>query len=489
MAGGLATSVELVRAYQKRIAELDRDGPRLRSVLELNPDAEEAALELDRERRERGPRGPLHGVPILVKDNIDTAGPMLTTAGSLALEGAPAGLDATVVARLRSAGAVLLGKTNLSEWANLRSTRSSSGWSARGGQTRNPHLTDRTPCGSSSGSAVAVAASLGAAALGTETDGSVVCPSSTCGVVGIKPTVGATSRAGVIPTSQSQDTVGVHGRTVADAATLLSAIMGGVDPRDPATGAAPASLDLSRCLRPGALRGARLGVARNTFTGYSEHTDRVFEAALEVLRSRGAEVVDPADIATAEQIRDSESELTVLLYEFKAGLDAYLGARSGIAVHNLAGLIDFNFRNADREMPYFRQEYLEAAAEKGPLTDPAYLEARATALRLARSEGLDEVFGRLRLDALVAPTGAPAWTIDLLNGDRYLGASSQPAAIAGYPLVTVPAGMALGLLPVGLTFMGRAWSEPDLIAFALDFETAAAARRPPGYLPGLPAPD
>lgn len=486
---GRCTAVDLVRRYRERIEALDRNGPALRSVLELNPDAEEIAAALDAERRAGRTRGPLHGIPILIKDNIDTADRMLTTAGSLALTGSRPARDAGVVEKLRAAGAVLLGKTNLSEWANIRSTRSTSGWSGRGGQTRNPYVITRNPCGSSSGSAVAVSANLCAVALGTETDGSIVCPAHANGVVGVKPTVGLTSRAGVVPIAHSQDTVGPHARTVHDAAILLGAIAGG-DPRDPATAEAEegGTADYARFLDPDGLRGARVGVARQGFFGYSPHADQIVEGALEVMRSLGAVVVDPADLPTVGEIFASPAELTVLLYELKADLDAYLASRKsdprspgGPAAGSLAEVIAFNEAHRREEMPFFGQELFLEAQAKGPLTDPEYLEALATCRRLGGTDGLDAVLGEHRLDAIVAPTGGPAWPIDLVNGDHFLGASSSPAAIAGYPLVTVPAGYAFGL-PVGLTFMGRAWSEPVLLRLAFAFEQATRTRRPPRYL-------
>ena len=477
---GDLTVAELAAHHLRRIESLDRAGPTLRSVIEVDPEAATAAQLADSPPG----GGPLHGIPVLVKDNLDTVGALMTTAGSLALTTSRPARDATVVARLRAAGAIVIGKTNLSEWANFRSTRSSSGWSARGGQCRNPHVLDRSPCGSSSGSAAAVAAGLAAAAIGTETDGSIVCPSAACGIVGVKPTVGLTSRAGVIPIAASQDTVGVHARTVADAAAVLEAIAG-PDPLDPATSPAPASARYSGLLDPAALRGARIGVARAVFTGYSDHADRVFEEALEAMRAAGAVLVDPADVPAAQELRDGEAELIVLRHEFHAGLDGYLAARADPEVRSLADLIAFNERHADRELSYFGQDLLAASLDTGPLTDPAYLAARAECLRLGRTEGLDAAFAGGSLDAIVAPTGGPAWTIDLLNGDRYLGASCEPAAVAGYPLITVPAGFAFDALPVGITFMGRAFSEARLLAFAYAFEQTTRARRPPRFLPTL----
>ncbi|MGH7903573.1 MAG: amidase [Candidatus Dormibacteraceae bacterium] len=484
---GRLEAAGLTAACLERVEALDRSGPTLRALIEVNPDAARIAKDLDVERRSHGPRGPLHGVPILVKDNIDTADQMATSAGSLALAESRPSRDATVVERLREAGAVLLGKANLSEWANFRSTRSSSGWSGRGGQCRNPHVLDRSPGGSSSGSAAAVAAGLAPAALGTETDGSIMCPSAACGVVGIKPTVGLTSRAGVIPIAASQDTVGVHARTVADAAALLS-VIAGPDPRDPATAAAGdrGRADYTRFLEPGSLRGARIGVARATVTGYSEHADRVFEAALSVLAGEGVVLIDPADIPSSERIRESEAELVVLRHEFHAGIDAYLAERGDVSVRSLAELVAFNEANADRELACFGQEHFLESLATGSLSADVYLKAREECRRLGRAEGIDAVLAAHRLDAVVAPTGGPAWSIDPLNGDRYLGASCEPAALAGYPLVTVPAGVAWRRLPIGITFMGPAFSEPKLIALAFAFEQATAARPTPGFLPTLP---
>jgi amidase len=486
MAAGELTARRLTEAYLGRIAALDRQGPELRSVIETNPEALAIADALDAERRAKGPRGPLHGVPVLVKDNVDTADRMTTTAGSLALEGSTPPRDAHVAALLREAGAVILGKANLSEWANFRSPRSVSGWSARGGQCRNPYALDRNPCGSSSGSGVAVSANLVPLAVGTETDGSIVCPATNCGIVGIKPTVGLVSRAGIIPISHTQDTAGPMARTVADAAALLAALAG-VDPRDPATAAGngrtgpgpSARTSYAEALDANGLRGARIGVARN-LAGFHPDTDRLFDEAVAEMKRRGAEIVDPADVPSIKDLGDPELE--VMLYEFKAGLEAYFAALGPKApVKTLADAIAFNDRNREREMPYFGQETFLKAQEKGPLTTPAYREALEKCRRLSREEGLDAVLDRHRLDALVAPTGAPAWVIDPVSGDHFVGGNSTPAAVSGYPSISVPMGFVFGL-PVGLSFVGRAWSEAVLVRLAFAFEQATKHRRPPRFL-------
>jgi amidase len=481
MADGRVTSRRLCELYLQRIEALDTGGPRLRSILETNPDALARADQLDREREQKGPRGPLHGIPVVIKDNIATADGMQTTAGSLALVGSRPPRDAHVVRRLREAGAVILGKTNLSEWANFRSTQSSSGWSGRGGQCVNPYARDRSPCGSSSGTGAAVAANLAAIGVGTETDGSVVCPSAACSLVGIKPTVGRIGRSGIIPISHTQDTAGPMARTVADAALLLEA-MAGADLRDDATKAASNHpLDLNGAFEPRGLAGARIGVARKALFGYSPEADEVVEDALEAMKAAGAVLIDPADIPHTGELDDPE--MVVLLYEFKADLNAYLADLGSKApVHTLAELIEYNDKHQRQEMPYFGQELFEMAQGKGPLTDKAYRDALDLCRRLSRKEGLDPVFARHRLDAIVAPTGSPPWTIDLINGDHFLGASSTPAAVSGYPSLTVPAGYSFGL-PVGVTFIGTAWSEVKLIKLAFAFEQTTNVRKPPRFLP------
>jgi amidase len=483
MTDGRLTARALTQAYLDRIERMDRKGPTLRSVLETNPEALTIADALDAERRAKGPRGPLHGIPILLKDNVDTHDRMTTTAGSLALEGSIPPRDSTVAERLRAAGAILLGKTNMSEWANIRSDKSSSGWSARGGQCRNPYVLDRNPCGSSSGSGTAVAASLGAAAIGTETDGSIVCPSNATGLVGIKPTLGLVSRAGIIPIAHSQDTAGPMARTVRDAALLLGA-MAAVDARDAATADARGHIeaDYTRFLDANGLKGARIGVARKQ-TGFNRDVDRLFGEAVAALQKLGAVVVDPAEIPHLGEY--DKSELEVLLFELKADLNAYLASLGPSArVKTLADVIAFNEANRDREMPCFGQELFLKAQEKGPLTDKAYLDALAQNRRLSREEGLDAVMGEHKLDAIVAPTGGPAWLTDCAVGDHFGGGSSTPAAVAGYPNITVPCGYSFGL-PVGISFMGRAWSEPTLIRLAYAYEQATRWRKPPRYLPSL----
>jgi amidase len=485
MQAGRLSAGDIAGHYLERIAQLDAQGPSLHSIIEINPEAASQAEELDRERKLKGPRGPLHGIPVILKDNIDTADRMTTTAGSLALEGSVARADAGIAARLRKAGAVFLAKANMSEWANIRSTHSSSGWSARGGQCKNPYALDRNPCGSSSGSAVAVAANLCAVAVGTETDGSIVCPASANAIVGLKPTVGLVSRAGIIPISHTQDTAGPLCRTVADAAALLT-VMAGSDPRDSATASSAGHVepDYTKFLDPAGLKGARIGVARAKFFGYSDVTDRLAEAALDLLKREGAVLVDPADVPHAGEYDDAE--LDVLLYEFKADLKKYLaGLDPAVSVKSLKDVIEFNERHRNQEMPYFGQESFIQAEAKGPLTSPAYLKALAKCRRLSRTSGIDAVMTKHSLDALVAPTGNPAWPTDLVNGDHFTGSSSTPAAVAGYPSISVPMGFAYGL-PVNLSFFGRAWSEPILIRVAHAFEQVSRHRKPPRFLPSAP---
>ena len=481
MKSGRFTARSIAEMYLGRIDEVDRRGPAVNSIIEINPDALTIADALDRERREKGPRGPLHGIPILIKDNIDTGDKMKTSAGSLALAESIAPLDSFVVQRLRQAGAVILAKTNLSEWANIRSNHSTSGWSARGGQTKNPYALDRNPCGSSSGSGAAVAASLCAAAIGTETDGSIVCPSSANGIVGIKPTVGLVSRSGIIPISHSQDGAGPMTRTVEEAAIVLSALTG-ADPRDSVTGESRGRThpDYTKFLDPNGLKGARIGVARKFF-GFSDAVDKRMTEAIDVMKRAGAVIIDPADIPTHGKF--DPSELEVLLFELKAGLNAYLkGLGPKAPVHSLKEIIEFNERNRDKEMPYFGQELFIKAEAKGPLTSKAYLAALAKNHRMSRTEGIDAVMSRHRLDALMGPTGGPAWPTDLINGDHFGGGCSTPPAVAGYPNINVPAGFVFGL-PIGISFFGRAWSEPALIKIAYAFEQATKHRRPPRFMP------
>jgi amidase len=460
LTSGRFTSAALVAQYLARIQTIDK---KINSIIELNPDATSIAASLDRERKEKGARGPLHGIPILIKDNIDTADKMQTTAGSLALVGTPAPKDAGLVTRLRESGAVLLGKTNLSEWANYRSSHSISGWSGRGGLTHNPYVLDRNCSGSSSGSGAAVAASLCAAAVGTETDGSVVSPSSMCGLVGIKPTVGLISGAGIIPISHRQDTAGPMARTVTDAALLLGALTGTNYTQ---------SLDLN------SLKGARLGVVRQLF-GFSDLVDRMMTGVLAILTRQGAELIDPATIATYSKL--SEMELEAMSYEFKADLNTYLAARGG-SMRTLADLIAFNEKNSSREMPWFDQDLFVKAEARGPLSTRAYRDLEAKLTRAARQDGIDRVMIQHKLDALICPTDSPAWPTDFVLGDHSLATSSTPAAIAAYPHITVPAGQIYGL-PVGLSFFGAPRTEAKLIRYAYGFEQAAKARKPPQYLP------
>jgi amidase len=480
MLAGRLTAAALTRQYLGRIGEVDQRGPKLNSVIELNPDAVSIAEALDRERKERGPRGPLHGIPVLIKDNIATHDKMMTTAGSLALVGAVPPGDAFLVQRLRAAGAVILGKTNLSEWADFRSTHATSGWSGRGGLTLNPYALDRNPSGSSSGSGAAASANLCVVAVGTETDGSITSPSSYNGLVGLKPTVGLVSRSGIVPIAHSQDTAGPMARSVADASILLGCLVG-ADADDPATAAAAGKIapDYTAFLDAAALRGARLGVARKFF-GIMDAVDKLMEEAIAAMKSRGALVSDPADLPSHGKYGDNEDE--VLAYEFKADLNKYLAWLGPSApVHSLAAIIEFNERNKAREMPWFGQELLLKAQAKGPLTEPAYLDALARNHRLAREEGIDAVLDRLQLDAIIAPTTGPAQLTDLLWGDRDTGGCTTPPAVAGYPHITVPMGLVYGL-PVGLSFFGRAWNEAKLVGLAFAFEQTAQARKPPRFL-------
>jgi amidase len=483
MKSGRFTARSLVEKYTARIEEIDKAGPAINSVIELNPDALGIADALDQERKAKGPRGPLHGIPVLIKDNIDTADHMMTTAGSLALVGSKPSKDSAVAQKLRGAGAVILGKTNLSEWANIRSSHSTSGWSGRGGLTKNPYALNRNPCGSSSGTGAGISANLAALGIGTETDGSIVCPSSLNGLAGIKPTVGLVSRAGIIPISHSQDSAGPMCRTVRDAAILLG-VLTGVDPADAATAASAgkSQTDYAQYCDPNGLKGARIGVARKYF-GFSDAVDALMSQALDVLKKQGATLVDPADIETLGKFDDSE--LTVFMYELKADLNTYLAQLGPEApVHSLKEIIDFNERNRAKEMPYFGQDLFVKAEAKGPLTEKEYLNAVAKNQQLARREGIDALMDKYHLDAVVAPTGGPAWLTDLVNGDHVAGGSSNAAAVAGCPNINVTAGYISGL-PVGISFFGRAWSESTLIKLAYSFEQATKAREIPKFLPNI----
>ena len=483
MKSGKFTAHSLAEKYLARIDEIDKRGPAINAIIELNPDALSIADALDQERKAKGPRGPLHGIPMLIKDNIDTGDRMMTTAGSLALLGSKAPKDSFVAQKLRAAGAVILGKTNLSEWANIRSSHSVSGWSGRGGLTRNPYALDRNPCGSSSGTGAGISANLAAAGIGTETDGSIVCPSSSNGLAGIKPTVGLVSRSGIIPISHSQDGAGPMCRTLRDAAIVLGALTG-VDPEDVATSASAGKrqTDYTQYCDPNGLKGARIGVARKYF-GFSDAVDALMEQALDTMKRQGATLVDPADIETLGKFDDSES--LVFMYELKADLAAYLARLGpGAPVKTLKDVIEFNDRNRTKEMPFFGQDLLVKSETKGPLTEKEYLDAVAKNHQLARTEGIDATMDKFHLDAIVGPTGGPAWITDLITGDHFGGGSSNSAAVAGYPNINVIAGSVFGL-PVGISFFGRAWSEPTLIKLAYSFEQATKARQRPRFLPTI----
>jgi amidase len=477
MSSGQLNGRELLDIYLRRIQLIDK-GLDLNAIIQLNPDARSIAAQLDQERKKHGPRGPLHGIPILLKDNIDTGDKQQTTAGSLALVGKPALQDATVTKRLRDAGAVIIGKANLSEWANFRGNQSSSGWSGVGGQCRNPHILDRNPCGSSSGSGAATAAALTSAALATETDGSIVCPAGQCGVAGIKPTVGLTSRAGVVPISHTQDTVGTHGRSLADAAAVLGALTG-PDPRDPQTAKSAGHFhhDYTQFLDRDGLEGARIGVGRQ-FTGVTPETDAIFEDALKVMSDAGATLVD-VEIPSFDEFNSDQSEIIVLIFEFKRDLNAYLATRKGVPARTLAEVIQFNLDHADQELKFFGQELMELA-EGDAFTEEEYQQALIRGPQLAGAQGIDATLKANNVQAIIAPTNTPAWPTDLINGDAFLFGSSGFAAVAGYPLVTVTGGFAFDL-PVGITFMASAWSEPTLIKLASGFEAAAQVRQAPTF--------
>ncbi len=477
MASGKETARSITEKYLARIEEIDRNGPTIRSVIETNTEALAHADRLDKLRAEGVIRGPLHGIPILIKDNIETGDKMMTTAGSLALLGNVAAHDAHIVARMKKAGAIILGKTNLSEWANFRSTHSSSGWSGRGGQTKNPYALDRNPCGSSSGSGVATSANLCAVSVGSETDGSIMCPSSNNGLVGIKPTLGLVSRTGIIPLSHSQDTAGPMARTVTDAAILLG-VLAGIDPKDPGGLGYKGVSDYTKFLNPNGMKGARIGIARKFF-GFNDRVDALMHDAIVTMMSLGAIIVDPTDLPTHGQYDDTELE--VLLYDFKNDINKYLRSRK-VEAKTLADLIKINEKLKDTELQYFGQEIFLQAQAKGPLTDKKYIAALAKNHRMSRKEGIDATMDKHKLDAIFAPTGGAAWTTDLLNGDHFSGGSSTPAAVAGYPAITLPAGYIRGL-PVGLTLFGRAWSEPTLIKLAYAFEQETRLRRAPRFLP------
>ncbi|MEK6480024.1 amidase [Catalinimonas sp. 4WD22] len=479
MEKGNYTAEAITQLYLDRIEAIDKNGPALNAVIEINPEALEIARQLDEERANGNVRGPLHGIPVMLKDNIDTGDRMQTTAGALAMEGHMAQEDAAIVKQLRDAGAVILGKTNLSEWANFRSTRSSSGWSSRGGQTKNPYSTNRNPCGSSSGSGVAVSANLCALAIGTETNGSIVCPSSTNGIVGIKPTLGLLSRTGIIPIAHTQDTAGPMARSVADAVVMLGT-MTAVDTKDPATQVEgrKALTDYTPYLDKKGLAGKRIGIWRGAM-GFHEGVDALQEDAFELMREQGATLVDVEKVQADESLGNAGFQ--VLLYEFKADLNQYLQQHPSAPVRSLEEVIAFNKENEARAMPYFKQEILERAQEKGDLNSEEYQEALAKVKRVNGKEGIDKRMEEHDLDAIIAPTGGPAWPTDLITGDHFLGGSSSPAAQAGYPNITVPAGFVHGL-PIGISIFGKAWTEPELISIAYAYEQASKHRKTPEFL-------
>ncbi len=482
LSSGAINSEEITRKYLDRIGQIDQKGPELRAVIEINPEALDIARQMDAERKSGKVRGPMHGIPILIKDNIDTGDRMQTTAGSLALAGVPSPDDAFIVGKLRDAGAVLLGKTNLSEWANFRSTKSSSGWSGRGGQVRNPFCLDRSPCGSSSGTGAAVSANLCAIGIGTETDGSIVCPSGINGIVGIKPTVGLWSRDGIIPISHSQDTAGPMARTVTDAVVLLG-LLAGSDPGDSSTDLKKGETftDYTRFLDVNGLKGVRIGLASNFF-GFHAEVEKLMKEAIQTMRDQGAEIIENLKFEKRSEAGDAEWQ--VLISEFKADLNDYLKTRTGLQAHSLADLIEFNRKNAETELKWFGQEIFESAEKTAGLDEPIYLEALKKSKKLSREEGIDQLMDQHQLDALIAPTNGPAWTIDWVNGDHFGGGSSEPAAISGYPNITVPAGY-VHELPVGISFFGRAWSEPTLIKLAYAYEQATKHRKAPGFLKSI----